>query len=444
MAGLPMAMGRLRDRCVVSGRRAFSTMGFDNTIERRFTGSIKYDKYAECRDSPEMKYQDVIPMWVADMDVAAPKCVTDAIIERAQHNVYGYAGPDFSDKGAIVSYLKRQHGVECSPSQLVFLPGLVVALNIIGRMAKADNQSIMTCTPVYPPFLTCARNSGVDALAVPLKFESGFKFDFDAMEQAVQNAPVKPGIFLLCNPHNPVGRSFDRAEILKVGQFCKKHDMTVVSDEVHCDLILNPSQHQHTPFLSLASEDPYFRERTIALYAPSKTYNIAGLTVAFGVIPDGALRAKFKKQSAGIMADINIFGYVGMKAVYEDKNGECAQYRKELTEYISNNVQLVQSFCEKHSPLLQMKQTHQATYLVWVDARGLQRVIQEYTESKLNAAKWLEQNAGVGFNDGVFFGPNKDFDGFIRINCGCPRGTVETALQRVENAIASLPQHGSS
>jgi len=357
---------------------------FDQFVERRRTGSIKFDKYAVDRGVPasRLQYRDVIPLWIADMDFQVPGCITEALVARTQHPIYGYTAPDFAVKDAVRFYLSRAHGVSASDAQLVFLPGLVVALNVVARVFASRGQSVMTATPIYPPFLSCAGHQGTTCIAVPLANLSGrFTFDWEAMESAVAKAsdqenPV--GVFLLCNPHNPIGKMYEREELLQLVAFCKRHDIVIVADEIHCDLVLPPPQGpsgsssssppqppRHISLLALG--DAWVADNSIALHAPSKTFNIAGLGASFAVIPSLQLRAAFKIAADGIMADISTFGFVAMRAAYEQDNvAEIADYSRELCAHLRANADLLHEWanCGVPSPeMVKFEHEHQATYL---------------------------------------------------------------------------------
>eukprot|EP00514_Thraustochytrium_sp_LLF1b_P008936 CAMPEP_0184545730 /NCGR_PEP_ID=MMETSP0199_2-20130426/4500_1 /TAXON_ID=1112570 /ORGANISM="Thraustochytrium sp., Strain LLF1b" /LENGTH=453 /DNA_ID=CAMNT_0026940059 /DNA_START=43 /DNA_END=1404 /DNA_ORIENTATION=- len=416
---------------------------FDRVWHREWTGSIKYDKYAEGRDTAEMDYRDVMPLWVADMDFAAPDCVVRALRQRLDHPLFGYTGPNWDVKEPILNYLQgivgsvpKQRALK--PGDLVFLPGLVVALNIVARMAARRDEAVMTMTPIYPPFMSCAHNAGATSIAVPLRqkgdAEQGgpYTFDFEAMEAAVKDSPKRVGVFLLCNPHNPVGRVYTKEELVQLVKFCKRHEMILVSDEIHCELVLDKELTPHVPILAI--EDPWVMHNTISLNAPSKTFNLAGLCAAFAVIPGRNLRSLYKRETAGVVADITPFGYTGLKVAYEDPAGECSTYRDALIQTIQANLDKVADRTQgSWNPYLSLKHRHEATYLAWIDARPLKTIVPQG-----NVAKWFEDEAGVGLNDGNTFGPGKQFDGYVRMNLACPSTVLEKALRRIDEALLRL------
>mmetsp|Transcript_512 Transcript_512/g.1265 ORF Transcript_512/g.1265 Transcript_512/m.1265 type:complete len:455 (-) Transcript_512:239-1603(-) len=414
------------------------TYDWNGRVDRTFTKSIKYDRYAEDRDSTSMKYKDVLPMWVADMDFRCPAPILEAFHARIDHGIFGYTGPDFHVKNAIRDYHARVHGQDwVTAEDMVFLPGLVVGLNLLARMAARNNEAVMAATPVYPPFLTCARNAETTSVPVPLKWSDSighYSFDFDAMEQAVENSNQRVGVFILCNPHNPVGRVYTPGELEELSRFAERHNIVVCSDEIHCDLLLG-EQH-HTPFSKAFSSREKMEQRLIAFHSPSKTYNLAGFSTSYALIPGKQLRNSFKREMAGISADITTLGYTVLEEACGDKDGRFETYRKELVAQLGANVQHLHKFTAEHlSPLIKFEHPQQATYLAWLDARQLATAA-----GTSNVAKWLEDEAGVGLNDGVLFGPDQEFQGYVRMNLACPRSTLDEALGRIQRAVKDLPR----
>ena len=376
---------------------------FDQAPDRSGTGSLKWDKYAG---------RDVLPLWVADMDFVSPPAVLEALRRRVDHGVFGYTVPYEAATQAVLGYLRRSHGLEVQPDWLVWLPGLVPALNLCCRAFGQPGDEVMTCIPVYPPFLSSPVFSDRKRTTVPLACEQGrWGFDWDAMERAVTPATK---IFILCHPHNPVGRVWTRAELERLVDFCTRHQLVLVSDEIHCDLILDDLP--HVPTLSLGEAA---RVRTITLLSPSKTYNLPGLSCAYAVIPDDALRNAFKRAARGIITEINLFGYAGCIAAYE--HGE--PWRQELLAYLRGNRDLLYAVARKHLPGVVLHPM-EATYLAWMDVRALQLP---------SPAQFFEE-AGVGLSNGVDFGT----PGFLRLNFGCPRARLQEGLDRMRKALAAL------
>jgi cystathionine beta-lyase len=375
---------------------------FDTIPDRRRTGSLKWDKY---------KDPNVLPLWVADMDFAAPPVVLQALAERLEHGVLGYTLPTDSNNQAVVEYLSKRHQLSVGPESIVWLPGLVPALNLIARAFARRGEAVLTATPVYPPFLTAPTQHGRISQAVPLTRQNGqWTFDWPALERTVT---TETRIFFLCHPHNPVGRVFNRAELEKLVDFCRRHELLLVSDEIHCDLILDP-EISFTPTLTLAERG----DQMIGLYAPSKTWNLPGLSCAFAIVPDPAVRRVFKAEMAGIVTEINTFGLTGCEAAL--RHGE--PWRLALLDYLRENRDLVYEALSPLAPEVKLYPM-EATYLAWLDVR-------EWNVPNPAAAC---EAAGVGLSDGAFFGQK----GFLRLNFGCPRSILREGLDRLKKAVIS-------
>ena len=377
---------------------------FDDCPEREGYGSLKWDKY---------KRRDVLPLWVADMDFRSAPEIIEALQSRLDHGVFGYTIPHEAPVDAVLQYLQRQHGYNARANWLDFLPGLVPAINLCCHAFCQPGDSIMTATPVYPPFITAPDYAQRDLIKVPLCLNESdqWTLDFDAMEAAVLPSTK---LFVLCNPHNPVGRVFTKAEVLQLGEFCKRHDLILLSDEIHCDLILDPEA-SHIVAASLSKE---LAERTVTLMAPSKTYNLPGLACAYTVIENSGLRARFQKTIRGIITEVNCFGYAGCAAAYN--HGEA--WRQALLVHLRENYNLVRDFISEEMPEIKLRPM-QATYLAWLDVRGL---------GFKNPVRHFE-DAGVGLSDGTPFGG----PGHLRLNFGCPRSRLQEALERMAVAVRS-------
>jgi cystathionine beta-lyase len=422
---------------------------FEAVEPRRHTGSVKYDRFSE-RGSGEgpPRYRDVLPMWVADMEFRSPRCVVDALHARVEAGVYGYTSADWRVKGAVLRYLAQRHGLGwLGAQQLLFLPGLVVGLNLVARMAARRGQPVVTLTPVYPPFMTCAKNAGTVSVAVPLRAAAGggWSADLAALEAAVPGSEPG-GVLLLCSPHNPVGKVFSRDELLELVRFARSRNLVVVSDEIHCELLLDEASHPFVPTLALADGahddglSEWLRDNIIVFHAPSKTFNLAGLCAAFAVVPGAKLRARFKSEMAGIAADVSPFGYEAMRVAYEDPARECSDYRARLIQHIRDNVDaLAAAAASRWSPLIKFdRAAHRATYLCWLDARQLAARLRA-SSSDTTLTRWVEADAGLGLNDGQTFGPGDQYAGFLRINLACPKATLQQAIERLDHALAKLP-----
>jgi cystathionine beta-lyase len=364
---------------------------------------MKWEKY---------RGKDVIPLWVADMDFCSPPAVIEALHQRIAHGVFGYSLPPESLNTTVVKMLESDYGWAIEPQWLVWLPGLVTGLNVACRAVGQDNDSVMTAVPVYPPFLTAPANSRRHLVKVPLQGEDyGWTFDFDRLEKAIT---ADTRLFLLCNPHNPVGRIFTHEELNKLAMICEKHDIIICSDEIHCGLLLDEDK-THLPTATLGQE---VAQRTITLMSPSKTFNLPGLGCAFAVISNEKLRRQFIKAASGIVPLVNALGFVAAEAVYRD----CAGWHTELLKYLRGNRDTV-ARAVGEMPLLSMTPP-EATYLAWIDIRS----------ADLPDAVRFFEDAGVGLQDGVEF----DGPGFMRLNFGCQRALLEEALDRMKSAIGKL------
>ena len=379
------------------------TYNFDNPPRRQGTASLKWEKYRK---------QDVIPLWVADMDFVSAPEIVEALQGRATHGVFGYTVPGEEVRRSVVNYLERQHGYAVDPRWIIWTPSVVPALNLFCRAFGQPGDSVMTATPVYAPFLTAPVFSRKKLIAVDLIWDgSRWTFDFEAMEKAIRPHTKS---FILCNPHNPVGRVFSKSELRALGEFCIRHDLILCSDEIHSDLILE----NHLTHLPTNLLGPEVSRRTVMLMSPSKTYNLPGLCCAYAVIENPDLRATFKRAARGIITEINAFGYVGCQTAYD--RGE--PWRQALLQYLRLNRDFLYTFAAEKLPGIEMRPM-EATYLAWMDVRPLRLS---------NPAAFFEEH-GVGLSDGAAFGS----PGRLRLNFGCPRRRLQKALERMAAALAS-------
>jgi cystathionine beta-lyase len=377
---------------------------FDQLVDRNGTGSLKWSRYAG---------RDILPMWVADMDFRSPEPIIAALHKRVEYGVFGYSTAHEGVAGAVCCHLRRVHGVEIDPSWIVWLPGMVVGLAQCACLAGDAGDEIMTFTPVYPPFLKVHRDAGRQLLTVPLAEENGrHTFDFAAMEKAVT---PRTRLVMLCSPHNPVGRVWTRTELERLADFCVRHDLLLVSDEIHCDLLLEPEQAPHIPALKLEGE---IRNRTITLMAASKTYNVPGLGLCFAIIPDDSLRRRFALTKNTFVAEISPLSFHATQAAFS----ECESWRQSLGRYLRRNRDTIAAFLATHAP--QVKMPHiEATYLAWLDVRalGLPQPVAHF------------ESHGLALSNGADF----DAPGFVRLNFGCPLSTLEEGLKRFAKGVAA-------
>lgn len=369
---------------------------FDTVIDRRGSDSEKWRKYAD---------QDILPLWVADMDFAAPPAVLTALHQRLEHGVLGYGGAWPSLTESVLTHLENEYAWHIEPEWIVWLPGLVSGLNVACRSVDGD---VVTAAPIYPPFLSAPHLSGRRLNRVDLACTgTRWHWDMAALQQATR---PESRLFLLCHPHNPVGRCWSRDELLALAGHTEAHDLIVCSDEIHCGLILDEDK-RHIPFASLSSA---IAQRTITLMAPSKTFNIPGLGCAFAIIADPALRRRFERTMLGIVPHVNVLGLAACEAAFRDGGG----WHRELIAYLRGNRDRVAAVMSG-LPGIRMAPV-EATYLAWLDIRNL----------KLEHPAAHFEAHGLGLSDGTAFGA----PGWLRLNFGCPRTTLDEALRRFERA----------
>jgi cystathionine beta-lyase len=373
---------------------------FDRIIDRRGTGSWKWSK---------ADAEDVIPLGVADMDFASPPAVLDALRARVDHGVFGYSYPTRELTATIQARLEKKYTWEIEEEWIVWLPGLVPGLNAACRAAGDVGDQVLSAVPVYPPFLSAPKNMRRELRTAPLQLDGErWTFDFEALEAAVT---PKTRLFMLCNPHNPVGRAFSRQELEALAEFCLRHDLVICADEIHCELILEPGV-EHLPIATLS---PEVAAHTLTFMSPSKTFNLAGIGVAFAIVSDDHLRRTFKKAIAGIVPHVNALGYTACLAAYRDG----AEWHQALLDYLRGNRDLVFEAINA-APDLSTTPV-EATYLAWIDTRAAEIE---------NPGEFFLQ-AGVDMWDGVDFGG----PGFIRINFGLPRSRLREGLRRIQTAM---------
>lgn len=371
---------------------------FDRVIDRRGTWSSKWDKYAGT---------DVLPFWVADMDFAMPEFIREAVLRRLEHPVVGYTRTPATLVEAFQTWLVRHYHWSVPDSWLVWLPGVVTGFNLAARATAAPGGNVVIPTPVYYPFLDVPRNADQAGIHVPLvKDGNRWVMDFDALERAVTG---DSRILLLSNPQNPTGRAYTEAELVELGEFCVRHDLVLCSDEIHCRLLLDGNV-RHVPVASLA---PEFADRTISLFAATKTYNIPGLSCGVAVIPNAELRRRFKRAQAGLVPGVGPLEFAASEAAFNDTG----PWLPALLDYLRENHRRLQAVVgERMTPV-------EATYLAWIDVRDLELE---------RPGAHFEQH-GLGLSNGAAFGG----EGFVRFNFACPRSVLDEGLERLEQAIAA-------
>ncbi len=390
----------------IQGSTQTMAFNFDSCPERSGTDSTKWHKYAN---------RDIIPCWIADMDFASPPAVVEAIKRRADHGIFGYPAQRDDVFASIVNYLRRRHGWEIRPEWITFMCSLVPGIHATIRCASKPGESVVTTAPVYPPFLTAPVISERNPLKLEMVFVDGrWTFDWEKLEAACAQPHAK--VLLLCNPYNPLARVFDRAELERLAALVRKYDLVVCSDEIHCDLILDPKA-EHTIFATLGED---IAARTVTLMAASKTYNIAGLTCGFAIIPDAPLRTRFRRVLQGLSLDQNVFGLAATQAAFD--HGE--EWRLACVDYLRGNRDLIEQ--ELNSmPGVVLKARPQSSFLAWFDVRSL-----GFEDPHAEFEK-----GGIGFSNGADFGG----PGHVRLNFGCSREKLREIMRRMQAVVARAP-----
>ena len=377
-----------------------SAFNFDQLIDRTQSSSEKWQKYAGT---------DVLPMWVADTDFQSPPAVIEALTQRIEHGIFGYTEIPDSLNAVFTERMQRMYSWSLAAEQLIWLPGLVCGLNLAVRSTCSETGSAVTATPIYPPFMSAPQLSQRGLVKVPMMRHGSHQIiDFDALQK---NLTPETELLLFCNPHNPGGAVYRQAELERLAQIVIENNLVICSDEIHCDLILEPGL-KHIPVASLG---PEIAARTITLMAPSKTWNIAGLGCSVAIIENPALRAKFARVRKGLVPSVNLLGFTAAEAAYRDGD---EWNRQQLTYLRANRDYLLREI--NALPGLKMD-ANEATYLAWIDASAL---------GKESPQKFFEQ-AGVGLSDGKDFGDPQ----FVRLNFGCPRSRLEEAIRRMRAAL---------
>lgn len=380
---------------------------FDHSIDRSGTDSVKYDLR-----KAYFGREDVIPMWVADMDLPSPREVTEELIKRAKHPIYGYSILSEGYYNSIVSWMERRHGWPIEKDWIVFSPGVVTALNLLVETYTEPGEAVIVQSPVYFPFFHAVEKNGRKLVLNTLINENGrYVIDFDDLEAKVRQGAR---MLILCSPHNPVCRVWTRAELERITAICLESGVLIVSDEIHNDLVFPPNR--HIPTASLSGE---VARNTITCIAPSKTFNLAGLATSSIIIPDQKLRERLKKTLERVHLGNNLFGAVASEAAYS--YGE--PWLEELLAYLQGNVSLIRNFIEKQGIPVTLTPV-ESTFLAWLDFR----------KSSIPARtlkRKLVEVAGLGLIDGRIFGPGGE--GFIRLNFGCPAKSLKLALFRLSS-----------
>lgn len=387
-----------------------STYQFDKLIDRKNTFSVKWDLV----DSIYGK-KDLLPMWVADMDFEPPKEVKEAILARMEHGIFGYTFTPPATSEVIRDWLKESHGWKINPSWVVYHAGIVPAIATGIQTFTQPGDKVMVHSPVYTPFFDLInKNERVPVFSQLLIDNGRYEIDFADFEKQLQSG-VK--LFILCNPHNPSGRVWLREELVRIAELCKKYNCLIISDEIHSDLVFKPNRH-----IPISSIDEGYKDFIITCVAPSKTFNLAGLSASAVIIPNLELRSQFQKaQGKQGLGMLNTFGIIGMEAAY--RYGR--PWLEALLDYLAGNINLVKQFVGENLPAISVMEP-EGTYLVWLNLRGLQLSDEEIKRRLLEKGK-LALEFGPKYGQGG--------EGFVRMNIACPRETLIDGLKRLKKAF---------
>ena len=375
---------------------------FDEIINRHGSNSYKWDSAADA---------DVLPMWVADMDFRTAPAITDALKRRVEHGIFGYTRVPDEYYKAVTAWFARRHNWQIQKEWMIYTSGVVPAISAVIKALTVPGDKVLLQTPVYNCFFSSIRNNGCEIVSSPLTYAGNtYAIDFEG-----KAADDKVKVMLLCNPHNPAGRVWTKEELTRTGDICMRHGVTVIADEIHCELVY--PGHTYTPFASL-SED--FLKHSVTCVSPSKAFNIAGLQIANIIAADESIRQRIDKAiNINEVCDVNPFGVLATIAAYND--GE--EWLTQLLEYINGNYLCMKDFCKVHLPQFPIAEL-EGTYLVWMDCRALHTPSEELEHRLINEARlWL--------NAGTMYGA--EGEGFMRWNIACPRKQMLEGLKRFKD-----------
>jgi cystathionine beta-lyase len=384
---------------------------FDRIVDRRLTNSVKWRLYEP----------DVLPLWVADMDFPAPEPVQDALRRAVEHGIFGYEFPAKELAESVAARMEKLYGWQVSPEAVVATPGVIAGFVAAAHAICQAGEGVLVQPPVYPPFLSLHEKAGLVRQYAPLECaaysqELRYGVDWEAFERGLNSEGARTGMFLLCNPHNPAGRAFPRADLQRMAELCLKNGTFICSDEIHAELLLGGAEH-----IPVASLDPDIAARTVTLIAPSKTFNVAGLHCGFAIVPEKGLRDRFKQAVERMAMHVNSLGLVAAQAAF---SGECDAWLADLRAYLTANRDFLVEYVRRELNGIRIT-VPEATYLAWLDCRDL--------HLSPSPHKFFLERAKVALNEGAEFGPGGE--GFVRLNFGCPRKTLEEALERMKRAI---------
>jgi len=397
-------------------------MNFDEGLDRTGTGCAKWDFVDEYFDR-----DDVLPMWVADSDWKTSDAIIEALKDRVDHGAFGYGKPGKEHDKAIVEWVERRYDWKIKPEWIVYTNGITPSLSVSVKTFTGLGDGVVLQPPVYYPFFSVIENAGSRIIKNELQYdneENRYSIDFEDLERKFEICDSKmkrdnrSRMMILCNPHNPVGRVWSKEELKKIGELALEHDIMVVSDEIFSDYVYD---RKHTPFSSLSEE---IAQNSITMFAPTKTFNIAGLNIGIAVIPNPRLRRRFENSRERLVKEGNVFGFTALKAAYTQ--GE--EWLEAQLDYLEENKDYAVNFVRENIPKVEVVEP-EGTFLLWMDFNELGLEPEELDDLLLNDAK-------VALNNGAWFG--KGGEGFMRLNFACPRSTLEEGLKRIEKAVLKI------
>lgn len=391
---------------------------FDQHLNRYNTDSIKWDETASVFGT-----DDLLPLWVADMDFPVAEPILKALHQRIDHGVFGYTIAGAGVRQAVVNRLKSKYGWEVRPEWLVFTPGVVTGLFFAVKAYTKVGDRVVIQSPVYFPFMDATINNGCQIANSPLRLnDTRYEMDYEGLQQAFSPLERKTdhsSLYILCSPHNPVGRVWSKDELMKAGRIAISHGAIVIADEIHCELLFKDAQ--HIPFASISEE---FEQNSVVFIAPSKTFNLAGLAASVAIIANEKLRQQFQQAAAGFMGGVNTLGLTALEAAFREGD----EWLTQLLDYLQDNARFTLDFLAQRIPEVKAVKP-EGTYLMWLDFTRLgmdDRCLRD----------WMRHQVKLGLNDGFMFGPGGE--GHQRLNIACPRALLREALRRLEQAVCCL------
>lgn len=386
---------------------------FDEIVERRGTNCIKYDAMKE-----RFGNENLVPLWVADMDFRTPDFIVNAIRKRCEHEIFGYTYGSENYYTSIIEWVHYKHNWKIRKEWLSYIPGIVKGIGFVLQCFTQPGDKIIIQPPVYHPFRIVPESMHREIVNNPLRLINGsYEMDFDNLESVIDD---KCKVLILSNPHNPGGIVWKKDSLVKLAEICSKHNILVISDEIHAEMCF--PQYTHHPF---ASVSPEAASCSITFMAPSKTFNIAGIVSSYSIVPDNDIREKFYSfLEAGELGDGTIFAYTATEAAYTYG----AEWLQQMRMYVMENVRFVDEYLQMHLPKIKVYPP-QASFLIWLDCREL-----GLSQPKL--VSLFQDKAGLLLNDGSMFGPGGE--GYMRMNIGCPRAILTSALESLKKAAKAL------